>query len=55
MQYINISKVLMIDLAVLDCLYGWVKWSRNGSDRPVVIVFLYFSSFFLSQYSLVGV
>lgn len=45
----------MIDLAVIDAAQRWISWSNNGTDKPILIVFLYFSGFYLSQYSLIGV
>lgn len=45
----------MVDLAVIDAAQRWINWSSNGTDKPILIVFLYFSGFYLSQYSLIGV
>lgn len=45
----------MIDLAIVDSLQRWINWSRNGTHQPILIVFLYFSAFYLSQFSNMGV
>ena len=45
----------MVDLAVIDAVQRWINWSSNGTDKPILIVFLYFSGYYLSQYSLIGV
>jgi hypothetical protein len=54
-HWIHMGKMLMIDLAILDSVQKWIKWSSNGTHRPILIVFLYFASFYISQFSLIGV
>ena len=45
----------MIDLTIVDSLQRWITWSRNGTHPSILIVFLYFSAFYLSQFSNMGV
>ncbi len=53
--WVNLIKMLMIDLAIIDSVSKWIKWSSNGTHKPILIVVLYFSSFYLSQYSNIGI
>lgn len=53
--WVNGWKMLMVELAVTDSLQRWISWSRHGGHQPVLIVFLYFSAFYLSQLSNIGV
>jgi hypothetical protein len=47
--------MVMIDFIVIDCVQKWINWSSTGTERPILTVFIYFSAFYLSQYSNLGV
>lgn len=47
-------KVTALNLMIINCIRKWISCIDNGNNKPFLVIFVCFSSFFLSELSVPG-